>query len=134
MFDLLGRLATTHPWKICAGWLLLAAGLTWLAPAWQCKAQDDDIRFLPADTLSVRAFRLLEQAFPQDVFACRAIFTLERSDELLTTEDLALVDDIVACLEGLKRDEPGLKIGAIASHRDPVIRDRASGNTHTGHR
>src|SRR5262245_3022380 len=124
MFDLLGRLATNHPWKVCAGWLLLAVGLTWIAPAWQCKAQDDDIRFLPPDTPSVRAFRLLELAFPQDVFACRAIFTLERTDEPLGADDLALVDDIVACLEGLKRDEPGLKIGAIASHRDPVIGKR----------
>jgi len=124
MFDLLGRLATNHPWKICAGWLLLAVGLTWVAPPWQCKAQDDDIRFLPPDTPSVRAFRLLEQAFPQDVFASRAIFTFERTDEPLTNEDLALVDDIATCLEGLKRDEPGLKIGAIASHRDPVLGKR----------
>jgi RND superfamily putative drug exporter len=104
--------------------MVLAAGLTWLAPAWQCKTQDDDIRFLPPDTPSVRAFRLLEQAFPQDVFACRAIFTLERADAPLSDEDLSLVDDIVTCLEGLKRDEPGLKIGAIASHRDPVIGKR----------
>ena len=124
MFDFLGRLATNHPGKVCAAWLLLAVGLTWLAPAWQCKAQDDDIRFLPPDTPSVRAFRLLEQAFPQDVFACRAIFTFERTDEPLGTDDLALVDDVVACLEGLKRDEPGLKIGAIASHRDPVLGKR----------
>jgi RND superfamily putative drug exporter len=124
MFDFLGRLATNHPWKVCTAWLVLALGLTWLAPAWQCKAQDDDIRFLPPDTPSVRAFRLLEQAFPQDVFACRAIFTFERADEPLGADDLALVDDVVACLEGLKRAEPGLKIGGIASHRDPVIGKR----------
>jgi RND superfamily putative drug exporter len=124
MFDRLGRLATNYPGKVCTAWLLLAAGLTWFAPAWQCKAQDDDIRFLPPNTPSVRAFRLLEQAFPQDVFASRAIFTLERTDEPLSGDDLALVDDIVTCLEGLKRDEPGLKIGAIASHRDPVIGKR----------
>ena len=77
MFDFLGRLATNHPWKICAAWLVLAIGLTAIAPRLQCKTQDDDIRFLPPTTPSVRAFRLLEQAFPQDVFASRAIFTLE---------------------------------------------------------
>src|SRR5438552_8551558 len=124
MFDLLGRLATSHPWKVCAAWLVLAVGLTAIAPRLQCKTQDDDIRFLPPTTPSVRAFRLLEQAFPQDVFASRAIFTLERPDGPLTNEDLALVDDIVACLEGLKREEPGLQIGGIASYRDPVLGKR----------
>ena len=39
---------------------------------------DDDIRFLPARCDSVRGYRLLEQAFPQEGYASRALFVLER--------------------------------------------------------
>jgi putative drug exporter of the RND superfamily len=124
MFDLLGRWAAGHPWKVCAAWLSLAAFLTCVAPAWQSKVQDDDIRFLPAATPSVRAFHLLEQAFPQDVFASRAILGLERSDGPLTDADFALVDDVVDALEGLKRDEPTLPIVSITSYRDGVVGKR----------
>src|SRR5688572_12642964 len=99
MFDLLGRCAANHPWKICAAWLVVAAGLTAVAPSWRTQAQDDDIRFLPPDTPSVRAHWLLEQAFPQDVAASKAILALERPDSPLTDNDFALVDDIVAALE-----------------------------------
>ena len=124
MFDLLGRWAATHAWKVCTAWLLLAIGLTVVAPTWKANTHDDDIRYLPPTTPSVRAFQLMEKAFPQDIFACRAVLALERPDEPLTDNDLALVDDIVTSLEGLKRDEPALQIGAIVSYRDPVVGKR----------
>src|SRR3989442_1517212 len=112
MFDPPGPWAATHPLKICTASLLFANCPTAIAPTWRNKTQDDDIRFLPAGTPSVRAFHLLEHAFPQDVFACRAVFALERRDGPLSDDDLALVDDIVVSLEGLKREEPGLQIGS----------------------
>src|SRR5438094_408198 len=48
MFRILGRFTVTHPWKICAAWLIAGLILTRLAPNWETRAQDDDIHFLPA--------------------------------------------------------------------------------------
>ena len=78
MFTFLGRLTVHHPWKVCAAWILAAIGLTLVAPNWRNQAQDDDIRFLPPHYPSVRGYQLLEKAFPQDVFASRAVFAVER--------------------------------------------------------
>jgi hypothetical protein len=78
MFARLGRVVTTHPGKICALWLLLGVALGLFAPSWNDQTQDDDIHFLPARCDSVRGYEWLKQAFPQDVFASRAIFVVER--------------------------------------------------------
>jgi RND superfamily putative drug exporter len=124
MFDLLGRCAANHPWKVCAAWLALAAALTAVAPSWQARSHDDDIRSLPPDTPCVRGHRLLEQAFPQDVFASRAIFAIERPDEPLTDSDFAVVDDVAAALEQLREEEPALQIGAVVTYRNPALGKR----------
>lgn len=124
MFDRLGRLAVAHPRWICFAWLLLAGVVSAFAPAWQSKSTDDDIRFMPASCPSVRGYQVLEQAFPQDVFASRAVFVLERSDSALTKDDLVLVDRIVSSLETLRRSEPELQINGIVSHRDAMIGKR----------
>ncbi len=88
------------------------------------RAQDDDIRFLPASTPSVRGYRLLEKAFPQDLFASRVIFAIEPPDRPLTSSDLALADDIAGDLGKLRQQEPGLQIKKISSHRDAFIGKR----------
>jgi RND superfamily putative drug exporter len=124
MFQRLGRFAAAHPWLICAAWLLAGAGVTLLAPSWDERAQDDDIRFLPARCDSVRGYHLLEQAFPQDVFASRAIFAVERRSGGLTEADLALVDDAVADLQRLREEAPELGITRVCSHRDPFVGGR----------
>ena len=66
---------------VCASWLVAAVGLFYAAPAWDTKAQDDDIRFLPDRCASVRGYHLLEKAFPQDVFASKAVFVIELPGE-----------------------------------------------------
>jgi RND superfamily putative drug exporter len=123
MFKLLGRITVAHPWIVCAAWLLCGTTAALFAPSWDRNAQDDDVRFLPERCASVRGYRLLEQSFPQDVYASRVIFTLER-DNPLTRADLDLVDGMVADLQHLKHDEPALQIGRIYSHRDPFIGKR----------
>jgi RND superfamily putative drug exporter len=123
MFKLLGRFATAHPWLICAAWLAVGALVTAFAPDWDRHAQDDDIRFLPERCASVRGYRLLEEAFPQDVFASRALFAVERATGL-TADDLALVEEMVADLNGLREREPDLQIRRIASPHDPFIGKR----------
>jgi RND superfamily putative drug exporter len=124
MFNLLGRLVITHPWKICAGWLAAVLLFGLVAPAWHTKAQDDDIRFLPDRSASVRGYRLLGKAFPQDVFASRAVFAVERKDGPLGEGDFELVD---ACGEELRRlrgEEHELKIGGITTYRDLAVGKR----------
>jgi RND superfamily putative drug exporter len=124
MYKYLGRFAATHPWLICLAWLVLAAAVGLVAPRWDDRATDDDIRFLPARCDSVKGHRLLEQAFPQDVFASRLIIAVERAGAPLTPADFALVDGMVADLQSLRQEEPGLQITRICSHRDPLIGKR----------
>jgi RND superfamily putative drug exporter len=124
MFKLLGRFTASHPWLICSAWVILGALVACLAPSWDQRAQDDDIRFLPARCPSVRGYQLLEQAFPQDVFASRIIFAVERADRPLAEADLGLVDQMVAGLKQLSRAEPDLQIKNVHSHRDPFLGTR----------
>jgi putative drug exporter of the RND superfamily len=124
MFRLLGRLTTTYPWTICALWLTTGLVLSWLAPAWDARAIDDDIHFLPDHCASVRGYNLLKETFPQDVFASRAIIALERSAGPLTEADFSLADQCVADLNLLRQEEPDLRILRICSHRDALIGKR----------
>ncbi|HEV3237120.1 MAG TPA: MMPL family transporter, partial [Gemmataceae bacterium] len=124
MFRFLGRQTATYPWTICALWLTTGLTLSWLAPAWDARAVDDDIHFLPDRCASVRGYNLLKEAFPQDVFASRAIIALERPAASLTEADFALVDKCVADLNRLGQEEPALQILHIYSHRDPLIGKR----------
>jgi RND superfamily putative drug exporter len=123
MFRWLGRL-TSHPWLTCIAWLASAVFLTWVAPDWWQHTFDDDIRFLPPNYAVRRGFELLQQAFPQDVFACRVLLAFERSDTILTPSDFALVDEVAEGLRELARAEPDLKITQVASYREPMMGHR----------
>lgn len=123
MFRILGRFTAAHPWVICGAWLAAGVLLTLAAPAWDASTQDDDVRFLPNRCPSVRGYHLLEKSFPQDIFASRAIFAVER-DGSLTSADFSLVDGFVDALKTLKQEEPHLQIGGIASYRDGLIGKR----------
>jgi RND superfamily putative drug exporter len=124
MFQSLGRYAARHPWPICVTWLVVGVVFTLIAPKWDSKAQDDDIRFLPERCDSVRGYRLLEQAFPQDVFASKLVLAVERTSGPLTDRDYALVNDITTALNTLRQDEPALQINKISSHTDPLVGPR----------
>jgi RND superfamily putative drug exporter len=124
MYDRLGRWATHHPLKVCGAWVALAVGLSLAAPSWRNHSQDDDIRFLPASCPSVRGFQLLEQSFPQDVFASRAVVAVERPDGPLAPADFALVDRLARALDELRRAEPQLGITGVTSHCDGLIGSR----------
>src|SRR5262249_51863789 len=106
MFKLLGRLPTSHPRAVCGAWLLLGLLLALLAPSGARRPADDDIRFLPDRCPSVRGSRLLEQASPQDVFASRLVFAVERDSAPLTPADFHLVGQLVDDLERLRHAEP----------------------------
>src|SRR5947209_7297636 len=118
MFQQLGRFTASHPWMVCAAWLVVGSALTLAAPAWDTRAQDDDVRFLPDRCPSVRGHQLLARAFPQDISASRLIFAVERPDATLTEDDFALVDRLTEDLEQLRQKAPELKIGTISSYQD----------------
>jgi RND superfamily putative drug exporter len=124
MFKYLGRVTATHPWRICLAWLIVVGVVGVAAPKWDQRAADDDIRFLPARCDSVKGYQLLEQAFPQDVFASRLILVVERTETPLTTADYALVDGIAADLQRLRQDDPNLQISRICTYRDPILGKR----------
>ncbi len=124
MFTRLGRLTTSHPWYVCGAWLLAGLVLTVLAPRWDARAVDDDITFLPARCDSVRGYQLLRQAFPQDVFASRAILVAERTDRPLDAADFTAVDRAVDAVSQLRQAEPELQIGRVYSHRDGLLGKR----------
>jgi RND superfamily putative drug exporter len=120
----LGSFTVRHPWLTCAGWLLLGLILALAAPPWEKGAQDDDIRFLPASCASVRGYQMLEKAFPQDAFASRVLFAIERPSEPLSPADLALADAIADELGKLRQHEPALQIKKVYCRRDPFIGKR----------
>jgi RND superfamily putative drug exporter len=124
MFKYLGRVTASHPWLICLAWLIVAGVIGLVAPKWDERAADDDIRFLPARCDSVKGHQLLEQAFPQDVFASRLIVAVERSDAPLTEADFNLVDGLAGDLQRLRQDEPSLQISRICTYRDPILGKR----------
>jgi RND superfamily putative drug exporter len=124
MFNRLGRLVTAHPWLVGLAWVALGVVLTGLAPAWESRAQDDDLHFLPERCASVRGYHLLAQAFPREVYASTALIAVERRDRSLTAADFALVDQLVADLEELRRGEETLQINGILSYRDGLIGGR----------
>lgn len=121
MFYRLGHFAAYQSWFVCAAWLILGVALTYVAPDWDTKAQDDDVRFVPERFTSVRAYQLLEKAFPDDVFACRVVFALEREDSALRPEDFQLAEAIIKDIERLRDSAPELKIGKIDSFQSGLV-------------
>lgn len=124
MFSVLGRFATTYPLRVCALWLVAGALLFFLAPAWDSKAQDDDIHFLPARYPSVRGYDLLAKAFPRDVFASRAVFAFERQDRKLDEDDFRLIDRCVSGLKKLRESADEFQMGDIVCCHDGPIGSR----------
>jgi RND superfamily putative drug exporter len=121
MFSRLGRFAARQSWIICAAWLTLGIALTAVAPAWDTQTQDDDVRFVPDRFTSVRAYHLLQQAFPQDVFASRLVFAVEREESVLSAEDFQFVDALIRDLEKLRQDAPEMKIGKIDTYQSGLV-------------
>src|SRR5262245_9543834 len=121
MFHSLGRFSSTHSWAVCLAWLVVGVVLALVAPRWDTRTQDDDVRFVPERFTSVRAYQLLEKAFPQDVCASKLVFAVERDDAPLDEADLQLVDQLVQQLERLRQEAPALKIARLDSYKDGIL-------------
>jgi RND superfamily putative drug exporter len=121
MFHWLGRFASTHCWGICLGWLGAGILLALIAPRWDTRTQDDDVRFVPERFTSVRAYQLIEKAFPQDICASKLVFAVERPQAPLGEADFQLVDLLVRNLDKLRLDAPKLQIGKIDCYQDGIV-------------
>ena len=121
MFRFIGRLTSYHPWAFVCGWLTIAVVVGTLAPNWDRNSQDDDIRALPEYCPSVRGYKLLEEAFPGDVFASNLVLAFERAASPLTDADYKAIDAVRERLETLRHDEPALAIQAIHAPGDPIL-------------
>ncbi|HYV37024.1 MAG TPA: MMPL family transporter [Gemmataceae bacterium] len=128
MFHPIGRFAATHPWVICAVWVIVGVLLAVVAPNWDGRTQDDDIRFLPDRCPSVRGYQLMQEAFPEDVFASRLVFAVERQDTPLTDADFGVVKQLMQDLEQLRKDQPELGIGKPCCCRDGIVGGRLLSN------
>ncbi len=124
MFLRIGRFAATHPWVVCLVWAIAGGLLTLVAPNLDSRTQDDDIRFLPDRCPSVRGYQLMQQAFPDDVFASRLVFAIEREDAPLSDADFTLVKLLADDLDQLHQETPDLQIGKSCCCRDAVIGSR----------
>jgi len=121
MFYRLGSFSARKSWLVCVGWLLAGLALTAIAPAWDTQAEDDDVRFVPERFTSVRAYQLLEKAFPEDVFASRVVFAFEREEGTLTSDDFKLIDLLIQDIDQFRIDAPDLKIGKIDAYNSGLL-------------
>jgi RND superfamily putative drug exporter len=121
MFYRLGSFSAHKSWLICLVWLIAGCALSAVAPSWDTQTEDDDVRFVPDRFTSVRAYQLLEKAFPDDVFASRVVFAIEREDGTLTSGDFRIVDQLIEAIDQLRQDAPELKIGKTESYHSSLV-------------
>jgi RND superfamily putative drug exporter len=99
VFAALGRLVTLHPWRVIAGWIIIAIAVIATAPA--LPTTTNEASFLPSSYESIKAQNLQDQAFPQSgrVDATAAIIVFARSDSgRLTAADQAKVASVASAL------------------------------------
>src|SRR5271166_3017020 len=124
MFSLVSSLVIRHPRAIVLGWLVLTAGLHYLAPPWDRITKDDDLGLFPADSPSVIGQELLERGFPQDASSSDLVLIYERKNGRLTPGDFRFVDSGASSLFQFAREHPELGVDKIETYRSPVIGSR----------
>ena len=111
-----------RPWVVILGWLVLAAGLHQIAPRWDQVTKDDDVRFFPADSLSVIGQDLLERGFPADASSSQLVLVYERKHGRVTPDDLRYIEKVAASFTSLASRIPssGSKSSTRIARRSSV--------------
>lgn len=134
MFDWIARLVMRRGTSllVVVAWIGLAAFLLRFAPKWDDVSKDDDVRFFPAGSVSVRGQELMERGFPAST-PSSAVVVVERPDGPLTAEDRAYVARISDALKALIQ-EPPVPAGVVDHHirqvddfRTPGVGERLIG-------
>ncbi len=113
-------------------WLVLTAGLHHVAPRWEQVTKDDDVRFFPADSLSVIGQDLLERGFPADASSSQLVLVYERKHGHVTPDDLRYIEDVATKLYEFGQSHPELGIKKLDRHSTPVIGPRLIGTSADG--
>ena len=132
MFSLVSSLVIRHPRAVILVWLVLTAGLDYLAPPWDRVTKDDDVRFFPADSPSVIGQELLERGFPQNASSSQLVLIYERKSGRLTPGDFGFVDGEASSFSLFAQEHPELGVVQIDTHRSPVIGPRLLGSSDDG--
>ena len=132
MFSILSRFVIKRPWSVILIWLVLTAGLHFLAPQWDQVTKDDDVRFFPPDSLSVIGQDLLERGFPADASSSQLVLVYERKHALVTPADLRYIEDVATKLHQFGMTHPELGIRKLDRHSTPVIGPRLIGTSEDG--
>jgi len=109
------------------GWLALTAGLYRFAPSWEQVTKDDDVRFFPADSLSVIGQDLLERGFAKDASISTLVLVYERKHGRVTPTDLLYIEDVASRFYQFAQSHPELGVDKLDTHRSPVIGPRLIG-------
>lgn len=128
MLFTLSRCVIRRPWVIILVWLVLTAGLHQIAPRWDQVTKDDDVRFFPAECLSVVGQDLLERGFPADASSSQLVLVYERKHGNVTPDDFHHVENVAESLFQFAQSHPALGIKRIDTHRTPVIGPRLIGS------
>ena len=124
MFSLVSSLVIRHPRAVVLGWLVLTAGLHYLAPPWDRIIKDDDLGLFPADSPSVIGQALLERGFPQDASSSDLVLIYERKNGRLTPDDFRFVDGEASSLSRFAQEHP--ELGVKTDRHAPLTGDRSA--------
>ncbi|WP_123041698.1 MMPL family transporter [Cohnella candidum] len=108
-------------WALLAVWIALAAVSVAALPDLQEIVKKTEQKFLPADSESLRATKLLEQVNPSSRAASNAVIVLSR-DGGLQASDQAWMDDLLAKLDR-EKEQLGIT-GVISSQTQPELKER----------
>ena len=132
MFSALSRLVISRPWVVIFGWMILTACLHQAAPRWEQVTKDDNVRFFPADSLSVIGQDLLERGFPADASSSQLVLVYERKHGHVTPEDLRYIEKVASSFYQFAQSASELGVKKLDTHRSPVIGPRLIGTSADG--
>ncbi len=92
MFHRLGRLIADYWWAFVVGWVVVLLLLKTVSPVWDSVTRDGDLAYLPEETASLRAERVLDNAFPEKRARSQVCLVVARKTGNLSEEDLHVAD------------------------------------------
>jgi RND superfamily putative drug exporter len=133
MFSTLSGVVIRWPWLVVLSWVALAGALFQLGPRWDQVTKDDDVRFFPADSLSVIGQDLLDRGFPRDASSSTLVLVYERQSGHVTQADLRHVEDAASRLFQFAQSHPEFGIDKRPdTPLTPVIGPRLIGTSSDG--
>ena len=101
MFARLAHFVARHWLAVIVIWAAIVVATVAVTPRWDDVTYDGDLAYMPESMTSVKAERLLEQAFPRRRSKSEMVVLISRDTAPLTNEDLRWVDRLAARLHNL---------------------------------